>query len=285
METKFSVLMSVYKNDKADQLKLALESIYNEQTLKPNEIVLVFDGPVGQELEQTVEEFEKTCPVLKVVKQPENLGLGKTLNNGLTYCTNELVARMDSDDISMPTRFEKQIAVVQNGDYDIVGTNISEFCDDPNNIVSVRVVPEKQEDIVKFMKSRTPFSHVTVMFKKSMVEKAGGYQHLYYCEDYYLWVRMYLAGAKMYNIQENLVNVRMNMEAFGRRGGIKYYKSHKTLFKFMRKNKVVGFGTYLKNCLIRFTAEVLMTNNMRKKFYIKHLRKTKELRNNGAGKN
>lgn len=272
MDNKFSVLMSAYKNDKPDQLRLAFNSIFNDQILKPNEIVLVVDGPIGDELNSMVAEFEKECPVLKVIRQEQNMGLGNTLNNGMKYCSYELIARMDADDISLPNRFEKQIEIFSSGDYDIVGSNAYEFTDNPDNVVCEKIVPETQEEIVKFLKGRSPFVHPSVMFKKSMVEKAGGYQHLHYCEDYYLWVRMYLAGAKMYNIQENLLKFRMNMDTFGRRGGYKYYRSHVTLFRFMRKNKIFGLFTYLKNCAIRFTAEVLLTNRMRQKLYQKHLR-------------
>ena len=142
----FSVLTSVYKNDKPEQLKIALNSIYHDQTKKPNEIILVIDGPVSNEILNEIESFKKTCPVFKVIKQDENLGLGKTLNNGLEYCTNEIVARMDSDDISLPNRFEEQLKVIKEG-YDLVGSNLEEFIDDPNEVVSERIVPEKQEQI------------------------------------------------------------------------------------------------------------------------------------------
>ena len=269
---KFSVLTSVYKKDKPEQLKLSLSSIYQNQTVKPNEIVLVIDGPISDELKNVIEEFEKDCPVLKVVKQEENMGLGKTLNNGLEHCSNDIVARMDADDVSMPERFEEQLKVIAEG-YDLIGSNLKEFIDNPDEVVSERIVPEKQEDIIKFMKGRNPFSHPTVMFRKEMVLKAGGYQHLHYCEDYYLWVRMYLAGAKMYNIQKPLLRFRMNMDTYGRRGGYKYFCSHKQLFKFMRKNKVMGYFTYLKNIHIRFFAEVMLSNKKRQKLYQKHLRK------------
>ncbi len=272
---KFSVLTSVYKNDKPEQLKLALNSIYNDQTTKPDEIILVIDGPVSDEILKEIDNFQKTCKVLKVVKQEENMGLGKTLNNGLEHCTNEIVARMDSDDISLPNRFEEQLKVISEG-YDLVGSNLEEFIDNPDEVVSERIVPEKQEQIVKFMKGRNPFSHPTVMFRKSMVLKAGGYQHLHYCEDYYLWVRMCLAGAKMYNIQKVLLKFRMNMDTYGRRGGYKYFKSHKQLFRFMKKNKLMGLITYLKNIHIRFFAEVMLSNKKRQKLYQKHLRNKKE---------
>lgn len=272
MDKNFSVLMSVYKNDKPEQIKLAIESIYEKQTLKPNEIILVVDGPVSDEIMEVLKQKEKDIKVLKLIIQEENQGLGKTLNNGLSHCSNELVARMDADDISVSERFEKQIEKITSGDYDIVGSNIAEFDENPDEIVAYRVLPTEDAELKKFMQSRSPFSHATVVFKKSMVEKAGGYQHLHYCEDYYLWVRMALAGAKMANINESLVTVRMNKDTYQRRSGYAYYKSHKTLFKFMRKNKMIGFFKYLKNLAIRFTAEVLISNKTREKLYKKHLR-------------
>ncbi len=270
---KFSVLMSVYKNDKPEQLKLALNSVYDDQTLKPDEIVLMVDGEISEDIEQVIKDKAKDCKVLKVYKQEENLGLGKTLNNGLSKCTNEIVARMDADDISMPERFEKELNYMHENDLDIVGSNIAEFCDDPNSIVAYRNVPENNEEILSFMKSRSPFSHPSVIFKKNIVERAGGYQHLHYCEDYFLWVRMALAGAKMGNVQQNLIKMRTNMDTYMRRGGYKYFKSHKQLFKFMRKNKMISYFTYLKNLHIRFFAEVMLTNKMRQKLYKRHLRK------------
>ncbi len=273
MESAFSVLMSVYKNDNPCYFELAFKSIYDDQVLKPSEIILMVDGPISKELQDVISEKAEKCSVLKVIEQKENLGLGLTLNNGLKHCTNEIVARMDADDISCPERFLKELETMERESLDIVGSNIAEFCDDPEKIVAHRVLPTTDEDIKKFMKSRCPMSHVSVMFKKSAVAKAGGYQHLHYCEDYYLWVRMALTGAKMGNISESLVKVRMNEDAYQRRGGMKYYKSHKTLFKFMRKNKMISCFCYLKNLLIRFFAEVIISNKTRQKLYQKYLRK------------
>lgn len=269
----FSVLMSVYKNDKPDQLKVAINSIYDDQVLKPNEIILMIDGPISEELRDVISKKVEQCSVLKVIEQKENLGLGLTLNNGLEHCTNEIVARMDADDISCPDRFLKELDVMESDDLDIVGSNVAEFCDDPEQIIAHRVLPSTNRDIRKFMKSRCPFSHPSVMFKKSAVIKAGGYQHLHYCEDYYLWVRMALAGAKMGNINEDLVKMRMNADTYMRRSGKAYYKSHKTLFKYMRKNKMMSYFCYLKNLHIRYFAEVMISNKTRQKLYQKYLRK------------
>lgn len=272
-EKQFSVLMSVYKNDKPEQLEAAIDSVFAKQTLKPTEIVLVVDGPVPSEITDVLLRKEKEIPVLRVIKQEENLGLGRSLNNGLEHCSNEIVARMDADDISCPDRFLKEINALEQNGLDIVGSNIAEFCDNPDEIVASRVLPTEDKDIKKFMKSRCPFSHPSVMFKKSAVQKAGGYQHLHYCEDYYLWVRMALAGAKMGNVNENLVKMRMNADTYMRRSGKEYYKSHKTLFKFMRKNKMMSYFCYLKNLHIRYFAEVMISNKTRQKLYQKYLRK------------
>lgn len=275
-DNKFSVLMSVYKNDKPNQVEQAINSVYFDQTVKPEEIVLIVDGPVSEDLLKSISQKEKEINILKVFKQEENLGLGNTLNNGLAKCQNEIVARMDADDISMPDRFEKELAELVSKELDIVGSNIAEFCDDPNDIVACRVLPTDDDEIKKFMRQRCPFSHPSVMFKKSIVLKAGGYQHLHYCEDYYLWVRMALAGAKMGNIDQNLVKMRINQDTYMRRSGKDYFNSHKTLFKFMRKNKMISYFCYLKNICIRFIAEVVISNKMRQKLYQKYLRKEKK---------
>lgn len=162
-------------------------------------------------------------PYLKVLSLVTNRGLGKALNEGLKYCSHELVARMDTDDIAMPERFEKQLAVFKKyPDIDVVGAWINEFEDNVSNIKSVRKLPELPDDIRQFAKRRNPINHPVVMFRKSAVLAAGGYRHFPLFEDYYLWIRMLMNGAKFYNIQESLLYFRFSSEMFKRRGGWKY---------------------------------------------------------------
>lgn len=271
---QYSVLMSVYIKEKPEFLKLALDSMFN-QTVPPAEIVLVEDGPLTTELYALLDEYSaKHGEKFKRIANETNLGLGKALNKGLAECANELVARMDTDDISDLARCEKQLQYfAENSELDVIGTDIAEFTDSPDNIVSVRKVPNSHEEICEFLKKRCPLNHMSVMFKKSSVEKAGGYLDWHYNEDYYLWIRMYLAGCKFANIEGNYVYVRVGEEMFARRGGKAYYKSEKELFKFMRKNKIISWGEYQKAKTVRFIVQRLMTNRMRQWFFKKYARK------------
>ena len=273
----YSVLISVYKNEKVDFFIQAIDSLLN-QTVSPEQIVLVRDGAVYEELQNTIDKYVIEYPnIFTYLPLEQNGGLGNALRYGLTYCRNELVGRMDTDDISVPDRFEKQLAFMKNHpDVDIVGGNISEFTNVPTEIVDYRIVPQEHEDICLYLKSRSPFNHVTVMFKKSALEKVNSYETFYLFEDWYLWVKMYLSGAKFANIDNVLVNVRISNMA-NRRGGMKYYKSCLNLLKYMRKNRVIGFGKYIKTSIVRFCGYVLMPNKMREWAYKKFLRKNQHL--------
>lgn len=268
----YSVLMSVYKNEKVEYFIEALESLLN-QTIQPEQIVLVRDGGVYEDLQNTIDAYVSKYPeIFTYVPLEQNGGLGNALRHGLTYCRNELVGRMDTDDISVPDRFERQLAfMAEHPEVDIMGGNISEFTNVPTEIVDYRIVPESHEDICQYLKSRSPFNHVTVMFKKSALEKVNSYESFYLFEDWYLWVKMYLAGAKFANINVVLVNVRV-FDMANRRGGMKYYRSCVRLLKFMKQNRVIGLGKYLKTCFVRFCGYVLLPNKLREWAYKKFLR-------------
>lgn len=270
---KYSVLMSVYKNEKVEYFNEAIESLLN-QTAPPDEIVLVRDGMVYEELQNTIDGYVSKYPnIFTYLPLEENGGLGKALAYGLPYCRNELIGRMDTDDISVPNRFEKQLDFMQNNpDVDIVGGNIAEFLGSPEQIVQYRVVYGTHEEIVNDIQNRSPMNHVTVMFKKSSVLKAGNYESFYQFEDWYLWVKMYLSGCKFANLNDNLVNVRI-FDMSARRGGKKYYKSCKRLLKIMRENKIIGRFKYIKVKTVRFIGYVLLPNKLRSFLYTKMLRK------------
>lgn len=258
----FSVSMCVYGGDNPCWFKEAVNSILN-QTVKPKEIVLVVDGPIYDELENAVLEFEKNDCV-NCIRLPKNLGHGEARRIGLEACKYDLVAIMDADDISAPDRFEKQIVFFENdSEISIVGGQISEFIDDESNVVGKRIVPLDDTSIKSYMKSRCPMNLVTVMFKKSSVLKVGGFIDFYCEEDYYLWVRMALDGMKFANCEDILVNVRVGKDMYKRRGGLKYFISEAKLQKFMLNNKVIGFWTYLINVTKRFVLQVLMPNKVR----------------------
>lgn len=274
-----SVSMCVYKGDMPDNFDSAIKSII-EQTVKPREIALTVDGPIPDCLEDVInkytEQLENSAISFKVSYLKENAGHGSARNDSLNNCSYELVALMDSDDISVPDRFEQQLSFIKNNpDCSAVGGYIHEFIDTPAQCTGVRVVPETDADIKKYMKKRCPMNQVTVMLKKSDVFNAGGYINWYCEEDYYLWLRMALKGCKFGNIPKNLVNVRIGPETYHRRGGIKYYQSEIQLQKYMLEKKFISFLRYNINVIERLILQVLMPDNIRgfvfKSFIRKHM--------------
>lgn len=260
---QFSVAMSVYRNDDPDYFRIALESVIN-QSRPPSEIVLIVDGPVPKEITNVITEYVEKCDYLKPVFLEENGGLGNALRIAVEFSSFELIARMDSDDLAVPDRFEKQLKRFELDDkLSILGGNISEFIEDENNIVGSRVVPEDDKDIKKYLKKRCPFNHVTVMFKKSEVIKAGNYKDWFWNEDYYLWIRMYEVGCRFGNLKDILVNVRVGPDMYKRRGGKKYFKSEVKLQKYMLQNGTINIGQYLNNISIRFIVQILLPKNLR----------------------
>lgn len=269
---KFSVLLSVYKKEQPAYLQQSLDSLFN-QTLLPNEVILVKDGPLTNELEEVIGRYTQMYPTLKVVSLLENQGLGKALNEGLKHCSYELVARMDTDDISLSDRFELQVkAFSDHPDVAVVGGWIDEFSSSPSIIEGSRRLPENYNEISRFAKSKNPLNHVTVMFRRFAVEDTGGYEDFYLLEDYWLWVRMLKQKYRFYNIQRTLVLVRGGVAMTARRGGFKYACSEIALFKRMRQMGLIGFPTYLKNIVIRVSVR-LMPNFLRAFIYKKILRK------------
>ena len=268
----FSVLLSLYAKEKPSYLNQCLNSIFT-QTLFPDEIVLVKDGPLTVELDAIISKYEMQYPILKIVSLPVNQGLGKALNEGLKHCSYDLVARMDTDDIAKPDRFEKQIRVFQeHPELDVVGAWIDEFEETTSNIISTRKLPEVHDDICQFAKKRNPENHPVIMFRKQAVLAAGGYQHFPLFEDYYLWIRMLQNGAKFYNIQESLLYFRFSPAMFKRRGGLKYVT---TELRFQNRLRNLGFITsseYLYNVFIRVITR-MMPNTLRAVLYKKALRK------------
>lgn len=271
-ESKFSVSMCVYGKDNPDWFRTAVNSIL-EQTKSPDEVVLVVDGPVPEELDCVIKDFENN-PIFKVIRLEVNKGHGEARRTGLSNCTYELVALMDADDISAPDRFEKQLALFESNPYiTIVGSSITEFVGEPENTVGARVVSSDDAAIKADMKKRCPMNQMTVMFRKSDVEKAGGYIDWYCDEDYYLWLRLLLNGAVFANLPDYLVNVRVGKEMYQRRGGKKYFLSEAKLQKYMLNNKVIGFGTFVINVAKRLVVQVLLPNKLRSLVFRKFARK------------
>lgn len=269
----YSVLMSVYNKEKAEYLKESMNSIFN-QTIKTDDFVLVCDGPLTKELDNVILDFQNKYPkILNVVRLEKNSGLGNALNRGILECKNSLIARMDSDDISKPTRCEKQLDKFNNdSSLSIVGTNIEEFSESADKIDSLRVVPETNEEIIKFSKTRNPFNHPSVMYKKEDVISCGNYRNVRYMQDYYLWIDMLSNNKKGYNIQEPLVKMRASDNLFKRRSGKEYFQIQKNLFKLMKQKKYISNSQYYKSITIR-TLSAFAPNWLRKKLFKKILRK------------
>jgi Glycosyltransferases, probably involved in cell wall biogenesis len=258
----FSVSMCLYWKDDPQYFETAILSIMN-QSIIPSEIILVVDGPIPNQLKNVIDKYRNNS-LLKIIELKENLGHGKARNIGLKNCSNDIIALMDSDDISVPTRFEKQLNIFnENPEISIIGGNIYEFIDDPNNIIGCRNVPSLDSDIKSYMKKRCPFNQMSVMFKKCDVENAGGYLDWYHNEDYYLWIRMALLNYKFYNISENLVYVRVGKEMYSRRGGRKYFVSEVKLQNYMLKHKVISFPTYISNVIKRLIIQIILPNSIR----------------------
>lgn len=256
-DVKFSVLCSLYYKESPSSLRQSLESIF-AQTLLPAEVVMVKDGPLTEELETVLQEFVVRYSALKVVPLLQNVGLGAALNEGLKHCSCELVARMDTDDIAKPNRFEQQVqAFLEHPDVAIVSAWIDEFEGDTSNIISVRKLPETHAEIYEYGKDRCPINHPVVMFKKSAVEAAGSYQPFHLFEDYFLWVRMLMNGAKFYNIQASLLFFRISRDVYKRRSGWKYAKSEARLEKAMFKLGYISFGRMLYNTLMRCSVRIM----------------------------
>lgn len=267
----FSVLMSVYKSENAEYLTQALDSILN-QTVIPNEIVIVEDGKLTGELYDVLNQYEKRYTNIKRVSFSVNRGLGLALRDGVLACSNELIARMDTDDIALPMRFEKQLEYLEkNPQISLLGTGIEEFSSAPELPDSKTILPAKHEDIVKFSKKRNPFRHMTVMFKKSSVLNSGNYRDFLWFEDYDLWVRIIVNGYKCANIPEILVSVRADQNMFARRGGWAYLQQDLKFQIYLYKLHFINWTGFLFNVGVRGIVRMI-PNNARSLFYRKFLR-------------
>ena len=260
----FSVAMSVYKNDNPTFFERALQSITVEQTIMPNEIVLVVDGPVPKEIDNVISTFESKYTFFNVIRLPNNGGLGNALKIAVEKSKNQLVARMDSDDVSLPDRFEQQLRYFcEEPILDVVGGDITEFIDKEDNIVGKRVVPKSNSEIRNYMKYRCAMNHVSVMYKKDAILDVGGYKDWFWNEDYFLWIRMWLNNAVFANTGTTLVNVRVGDEMYQRRGGRRYFNSEKALQDYMLSNGMISKNIYYRNVVKRAIVQLMLPNNIR----------------------
>jgi glycosyltransferase involved in cell wall biosynthesis len=255
---RISVVLPTYQGDTPDELKQAIESLA-DQTVLPEELYIVKDGPLTNELESVLYEKTNEFPTtIRTHQIDENQGLGNALQIGVKNCSYDIVARMDADDISVPSRFERQLGFLsENPDIDIVGGYIEEFDSDPNNPIARREVPTTHRAIQQMARFRSPMNHGTVMFEREAVLDAGNYRAVDRMEDYDLWIRMLLDGATFANIPEVLLKVRAGEEMYGRRGGWVYAREEiRTQVEFYRQG-FISFPICLFNTLTRTTLRLL----------------------------
>ena len=273
---KYSVLMSLYIKEKPAYLTLALDSML-AQTVAPDEIVVVKDGPLTDELEAILSDYAARYPALfNIVPSEVNIGLGRALNLGLEHCRNELVARMDTDDIAKPDRCEKQLrAFEENPELSLYGSAVDEFHTTPNEVVSRRVVPTEHKDIYHFAKRRSAFNHPTVMYKNSAVLGVGGYGDLRRNQDVDLFGRMLFSGCIAGNAAESLLFFRSNNDLAKRRRSWENTKSYIGTIKKFRKMGYASFSDYAIVAIAQ-TGMFLLPVKLQHWVYKKFLRKSRD---------
>ncbi|MGL6200640.1 MAG: glycosyltransferase [Lachnospiraceae bacterium] len=273
-ENKYTVLMSVYKKEKKEYLEKSIQSMLN-QTIPPDEFVIVKDGPLTIDLDTVIDSFCAKYPSLfKILENKMNLGLGPALAKGINASRNELIERMDSDDISVVNRCERQLEIFKrNPGIEMIGSFEAEFIGDIDNVISIHRVPENNDEIKKFMRRRCAILHPTVMYKKSAVLKSGNYRSVPLYEDYDLFARMVLEyNVQSYNIQDNLYYIRTSEDFFKRRGGVGYAK---TVLKFKWGQYKKGYMSLADFCISGLGQAIvcIIPNSMRKMVYVRFLRR------------
>jgi len=253
---KFSVLMSIYSKENAMYFDRATVSIWDEQTIKPSEIVLVEDGRLTDDLYNSINQWKNKIGItFRTIPLEKNVGLGIALNIGLHKCKYKLIARMDTDDIARFDRFERQLSVFSNTDIDACSRWISEFDKNELKIISQRKVPREHLDIVSFSRKRNPINHNAVMFKKNIVIEAGGYRHMPWFEDYDLWIRM-INNSNFFNIQEPLVKMRVGLDQIKRRSGLNYALSELKFNKVLLNKGFINKPYFYSVALFKFILRI-----------------------------
>jgi glycosyltransferase involved in cell wall biosynthesis len=248
---QLSLLLPVWAGDRPDFLTEAFRSSVEEQTRRPDQVVIVRDGPVPAALGARIAELAAASPVpVDVVALERNVGLGPALDAGLVACRHSVVARMDADDISLPHRFAVQMPIMESG-VDIVGSGLLEFGADPGDIVGMRTPPVDPADIRARARFAVPFNHPTVVYRRDLVRSVGGYTDFALMEDYLLWAKLIVAGARVANVAEPLVKYRVGAGAYARRGGLRQLRAEVAI---QRRFKLIGFTTwsqFARNVLVR----------------------------------
>lgn len=251
MTERFSLLMSVYGGDDPTFLEAAYRSVVHQQTRRPDDVVLVQDGPVPILLEGAIEALLLDSPVpVRLLRLDSNVGLGPALDRGMAACAHDIIARMDADDIAVAHRFEVQVPIVEQG-VDLVGSALLEFGSSPDDIVGRRVPPLESDEIIRYSRFHQPFNHPTIVYRRSAVMAAGGYSSLPLMEDYLLFAKMIQQGSRVANVEEPLVLYRVGAGAYARRGGVTLLKSE---WRLQRRLYGLGFtskGEFVRNVAVR----------------------------------
>ena len=249
---RFTLLLPVYRGDRADHLERSFTSSVVEQTLPPSEVVIVRDGPVPSEIEEVLRRLATTTslPTVQVVRLQQNVGLGRALQHGLDACSNDVVARIDADDVSVPHRFERQLPLIEAG-YDLVGSGLIEIGEEDGDVRGYRIPVTDEDEIRAYARFHDPFNHPSVVYRRSAVGRAGGYRELPLMEDYWLFARMIASGARVTNIAEPLVLYRVTGGAYKRRGGLRLLRSELTLQRRLRRDGFTSTPQYLRNVVLR----------------------------------
>ena len=271
MEQKFSVLLNIYAKDKPAWIKQALDSVLNN-TIRPTEVVIMVDGPVGKDIQAVLDTVTKDKTV-RILSHPVNIGRGAALGYAVPKCNYELIALMDADDVSRKDRFEKELALFKADDeLSVVGGQVQEVDANTFEPRAARNVPLTHADIKRYLKTRMPFNNPTIMFKKSAVLNSGNFKAFGLVEDYYMWARVIAKGYKTANVPDIVVDMRVDPALYGRRGGWQYFHMNKMVFDEMKKLGLLSFKDYYYTLSVRFVVQVLMPNWLRSMFYKKALR-------------
>lgn len=269
---KYSVLISLYAKESESNFRECIESVLS-QTIAPDEIVIVKDGLLNTNLNNALNSYVTQYPDLfHVIGYEKNKGLWHALNIGVPECRNDVIMRMDSDDICVSNRAESLLSVISmSPDIGCVGSNVIEFAGSINNPISFVKLPETDSEIIKFGRRRCPYRHPALMYRKNAVMNAGNYQPMPLFEDYDLYMRLARTGCVFYNVQESLVYMRVSPDFYMRRGGVGYMKKMLSFKTTCLKRGDINIIDYLAS-VIPHVVVCLLPNNLRTGFYKRFLR-------------
>lgn len=268
--------MSVYYKERPEYLRVSTQSMI-DQSAPPEQFVMVCDGPLTPELDAVIAEYEGIYPQLfTVVRLEKNMGIGVALNIGIQHCRNELVARMDADDIAVKKRMEMQLTELEKyPQVSALGGQIAEFYNDPKEITGYRQVPISEEEVRERIKFRNPMNHMTVVLRKSHVLAVGNYQDVPGFEDYFLWTSLTANGYNLRNIKDVCCIVRANAGMYSRRGGVKYFQNTMRVERYLRDKKIINRWELWRNVFVRFIGTIVVPPKFRKTVFLNMLRKRK----------